>query len=139
MEGVSAHASRRDLVPRAGTSPTRYHPVPAAIGAIDGGDDGDSGPCRETGFLVHEVYQVARRHGVPIIGQGGIASAEDAVEFLIAGASAVGIGTALFYDPLVCGKINRGLCEYLRRHDLDRVSRLTGTLAFHPDAEARCA
>ena len=108
---------------------------------IGGNRAGLSGPAVKPMSLykVHEVYQVARRHGVPIIGQGGIASAEDAVEFLIAGASAVGIGTALFYDPLVCGKINRGLCEYLRRHDLDRVSRLTGTLAFHPGAEARCA
>ena len=88
---------------------------------------------------VHEVYQVARRHRVPIIGQGGIASAEDAVEFLIAGASAVGVGTALFYDPLVCPKINRGLCEYLRGHNLDTVSRLTGTLALHPEIEAWCA
>ena len=79
-------------------------------------------------YQVHQVYQVAREHGVPIIGQGGIASADDALEFMIAGASAVGIGTALFYDPLVCVRVNEGLAEYAREHNLDCVSRLVGTL-----------
>ena len=99
---------------------------------------GLSGPAVKPMALlkVYEVHQVARPHRVPIIGQGGIASAEDAIEFLIAGASAVGVGTALFYDPLICQRINRGLGEYLRRHRLDAVSRLTGTLAFHSGAEA---
>jgi dihydroorotate dehydrogenase (NAD+) catalytic subunit len=50
---------------------------------------------------------------VPIIGQGGIMSANDAIEFIIAGAATVGIGTALFYDPLVCNKINDGISQYL--------------------------
>ena len=60
---------------------------------------------------VHQVYEVCRPYGVPIIGQGGIASAADAIEFLLAGATAVGIGTALFYDPLVCPKINAGIAR----------------------------
>ena len=108
---------------------------------IGGNRSGLSGPAVKPMALakVHEVYQVASRHRVPIIGQGGIANAEDAIEFLIAGATALGVGTALFYDPLVCGKINRGLGEYLRRHNLDRVTPLTGTLAFHPDAVAQGA
>jgi dihydroorotate dehydrogenase (NAD+) catalytic subunit len=91
---------------------------------------GLSGPAIKPMALlkVHQVYQVARRHGVPIIGQGGITTAEDALEFLIAGASAVGIGTALFYDPLVCAKINEGLLAYMQRHNVDNVARLTGTL-----------
>ena len=80
---------------------------------------------------VHQVYQVCREHGIPIIGQGGIASAEDALEFLIAGASAVGVGTALFYDPLVCRKINEGIAAYLRRHGLSEVAQLTGTLQLN--------
>ena len=88
---------------------------------------------------VHQVHQVAKAHGVPIIGQGGIASAEDALEFIIAGASAVGVGTALFYDPLVCTKINQGLDDYMRRHNLDDLSRLTGTLELNSGAEAWCA
>jgi dihydroorotate dehydrogenase (NAD+) catalytic subunit len=63
---------------------------------------------------------------VPIIGQGGIASAPDAVEFLAAGATAVGIGTALFYDPLACRKVNDGLAAYLRESGIGSVRGLTG-------------
>ena len=102
---------------------------------------GLSGPAIKPMALlrVHQVYQVARPHRVPIIGQGGVASAEDAIEFMIAGASAVGVGTALFYDPLVCTKINRGLIDYASRHNLDRISRLTGTLDLNQSAEAWCA
>ncbi len=74
---------------------------------------------------------------MPIIGQGGVTCAEDALEFLIAGASAVGIGTALFYDPLVCPKVNAGILAYLDRHGLDRVGDLTGSLVRH-DAVSAC-
>ncbi len=79
-------------------------------------------------FKVRQVYEVAHEHNVPIIGQGGIASAEDALEFLIAGASAVGVGTALFYDPLVCKKINSGIAAYLEQHSFTSVNELVGTL-----------
>ena len=97
---------------------------------------GLSGPAVKPMALlrVHQVYQVAREHRVPIIGQGGIASAEDALEFMIAGASAVGVGTALFYDPLVCARINEGLATYARERNLDCVSRLVGTLELNRDA-----
>jgi len=102
---------------------------------------GLSGPAVKPMALlkVHEVYQVAKHHAVPIIGQGGIASAEDALEFIIAGAAAVGIGTALFYDPLICTKVNRGLEAYMRRHNLDNLARLTGSLQVNSGAEAWCA
>ncbi len=101
---------------------------------------GLSGPAIKPMALlkVHQVYQVAKAHGVPIIGQGGIASAGDALEFIIAGAAAVGIGTALFYDPLVCGRINAGLLDYMRRHNLDGLERLTGSLELNRGAEAWC-
>lgn len=97
------------------------------IGANQGGL---SGPAIKPVALlkVHQVYQVCKHHDIPIIGQGGILTAEDALEFIIAGASAVGIGTALFYDPLVCPKINNGIVEYLKRHELTEVSQLVGTL-----------
>ena len=79
-------------------------------------------------FKVHQVYEVSKKHDVPIIGQGGIASAKDAIEFMIAGSATVGVGTALFYDPLVCKEINSGIAEYLQRHGLDSVSALVGSL-----------
>ena len=97
------------------------------IGNIQGGL---SGPAIKPIALlkVHQVYEVAQPHGIPIIGQGGITTATDAVEFLIAGATAVGIGTALFYDPFVCKKVNEGIAEYLRENGLDSVAALVGTL-----------
>ena len=100
------------------------------IGANQGGL---SGPAIKPIALlkVHQVYQVCKHHDIPIIGQGGILTASDAVEFMIAGASAVGIGTALFYDPLVCPEINRGIVDYLKRHELTEVSQLVGTLKIN--------
>jgi len=91
---------------------------------------GLSGPAIKPIALlkVKQVYEVASKHDVPIIGQGGITNATDALEFLIAGASAVGVGTALFYDPLICKKINTGITDYLQRHNIDSVSALTGSL-----------
>ena len=71
---------------------------------------------------VHQVYQVSKRYNVPIIGQGGIVSAKDAIEFIIAGADTIGIGTALFYDPLVCQEINAGISKYLIDHNVQDVN-----------------
>jgi dihydroorotate dehydrogenase (NAD+) catalytic subunit len=102
----------------------RRRPV---IGNLQGGL---SGPAIKPIALlkVHQVYDVAKQHGVPIIGQGGITSATDALEFIVAGASAVGIGTSLFYDPMTCKKINSGIAAYLARHGLRNVTELVGTL-----------
>ena len=80
---------------------------------------------------MHQVYQATKAHGIPIIGQGGIVNASDAIEFLIAGASAVGIGTALFYEPLICAQINAGIRDYLARHDYPNVADLVGSLSLH--------
>lgn len=103
----------------------------AVIGNVQGGLSGPA--IRPIALLkVHQVHQVCKPHGIPIIGQGGILSAEDALAFLIAGAGAVGIGTALFYDPLVCRRITDGLLEYLDRHDVGRVADLVGTLGLPP-------
>ena len=106
------------------------------IGNVQGGL---SGPAIKPIALlkVHQVYQVSKAHNIPIIGQGGVTSAADALEFLIAGASAIGIGTALFYDPLICTKINAGIRDYLQRHNFHSVSQLTGTLRT-PDAGLAC-
>ena len=99
---------------------------------------GLSGPAIKPIALlkVHEVHQVCKPHKIPIIGQGGIVSTVDAIEFLIAGASAVGLGTGLFYDPLCCRKINQGIIDYLDRHDYKQVSEVTGSLVPHSDTTA---
>jgi dihydroorotate dehydrogenase (NAD+) catalytic subunit len=91
---------------------------------------GLSGPAIKPIALlkVHQVYDIAKRHGVPIIGQGGITNATDALEFIIAGASAVGVGTSLFYDPHACIKINNGIAHYLAEHGLTNIKELIGTL-----------
>ena len=106
---------------------------------IGNNQGGLSGPAIKPVALlkVHQVYQVCRGQGIPIIGQGGICSAADALEFIIAGASAVGIGTALFYDPLVCRTINAGILDYLDRHALSGPAELTGSLTLH-GAEGAC-
>ena len=80
---------------------------------------------------VHQVYQVSKKHSIPIIGQGGITSANDALEFIIAGAATIGVGTALFYDPLVCEKINTGISQYLSDQKLSNVGSLVGTLQLN--------
>lgn len=97
------------------------------IGNVQGGL---SGPAIKPIALlkVKQVYEVARKHNVPIIGQGGICNATDAIEFLLAGATTVGIGTALFYDPLVCIDVNRGIGDYLTRHKMSSVGQLIGAL-----------
>ena len=77
---------------------------------------------------VHQVYQVAKPHSIPIIGQGGVMNANDALEFMLAGASAVGIGTALFYEPLICPEINRGIVSYMNEHEIPNVADLVGAL-----------
>jgi dihydroorotate dehydrogenase (NAD+) catalytic subunit len=103
------------------------HTRTPVIGNIQGGL---SGPAIKPIALlkVFQVYDVAKRHNIPIIGQGGITTVTDALEFIIAGASAVGIGTSLFYDPMVCKKINRGITDYLHANGMRNVSELIGTL-----------
>lgn len=96
------------------------------IGNVQGGL---SGPAIKPIALL-KVYQVARytaRHSIPIIGQGGIAKTADAVEFLAAGSTTIGIGTALFYDPLTTVNINQGLLNYLDTHEITDINALVGS------------
>ncbi len=88
---------------------------------------GLSGPCVKP-VALRMVWQVARAVKIPVVGLGGIASASDAIEFLLAGASAVQIGTANFREPQLPVKIVEGIEDYLRRHGLKQVSQLTGAL-----------
>jgi len=102
--------------------------------AIIGNNQGGvSGPAIKPIALlkVHQVYQVSKRHNVPIIGQGGIATVNDALEFIIAGATTIGLGTALFYDPLLCPAINDGISQYLKEHNLANVEALVGTIKLN--------
>lgn len=103
---------------------------------IGNNQGGLSGPAIKPIALlkVQQVAQVCRPHGIPIIGQGGVTTVSDALEFLIAGATAVGVGTALFYDPLICPRLNAGIVDYLNRHNLSNVSQLTDTLQLHGQA-----
>ena len=100
---------------------------------IGNNQGGLSGPAIKPMALlkVHQVYQVCKAHRIPIIGQGGVTSVEDAIEFLLAGASAVGVGTALFYHPLICPQLNAGIRSYLERHGFPDVQSLTGSLQLN--------
>lgn len=96
---------------------------------------GLSGPAIKPVALlkVHQVYQVAKQHDIPIIGLGGIASAEDAIAFFLAGASMVAIGTAIAKDPLLVKKVVKGIKKYMRQHNIAKVSDLTGKLELNTD------
>jgi len=88
---------------------------------------GLSGPAIRP-IAVRMVYECRRMVKIPVIGMGGIASAGDALEFMIAGASAVQVGTANFADPFIWTKLLEGIRSYLDRHGIARVSDLTGTI-----------
>lgn len=82
---------------------------------------------------VHQIYQVAKQHQIPIIGLGGISCADDAIEFLLAGASMVAVGTALAKDPLLVKKINKGIARYMQRYGYQSVAEITGKLTLNTD------
>ncbi|MCF7854289.1 MAG: dihydroorotate dehydrogenase [Candidatus Pacebacteria bacterium] len=89
---------------------------------------GLSGPCIKP-VAVRMVYEVAQAVDAPIIGMGGVTTADDAVEFLIAGADAVGVGTAIFSDPACLTRIVNGINEYLDTHGFTSVRDCVGTVA----------
>lgn len=91
------------------------------------GTGGLSGPAVKP-VALRMVWQVARAVKIPVIGLGGIMSATDALEFMIAGASAIQIGTANFIDPKVTLKVRNGINEWLDRHGCKSVSEIVGTL-----------
>lgn len=97
------------------------------LGNITGGL---SGPCIKP-VALRMVWQVANAVKVPIIGMGGIASANDAIEFILAGARAVAVGTANFTDPAITMKICDGINDYLKANGIDNVSDLVGKLEIN--------
>ncbi|HKM93936.1 MAG TPA: dihydroorotate dehydrogenase [Prolixibacteraceae bacterium] len=88
---------------------------------------GLSGPAIKP-IALRMVWQVAQAVKVPVIGMGGIMSASDAIEFILAGATAVQIGTANFVDPSATIKIIEGIKEYLNRHNINNINELIGSL-----------
>jgi dihydroorotate dehydrogenase (NAD+) catalytic subunit len=91
---------------------------------------GLSGPAIRP-IAVYQVFRVARAVGLPIIGMGGIWNASDALEFVLAGATAVAVGTAVFADPEAPHRVLRGIRDYLARHEVARLTDLIGTVRLH--------
>ncbi len=88
---------------------------------------GMSGPAVKP-IALRMVWQVAKAVNIPVVGLGGITNATDAIEFLLAGASAIEVGTANFMDPAVTGKIVDGINDYLDRHGFASVRDIIGAL-----------
>jgi dihydroorotate dehydrogenase (NAD+) catalytic subunit len=102
---------------------------------LGAGFGGLSGPAIKP-IALRMVYQAAKAVRIPVVGMGGIATGEDAAEFLIAGASAVEVGTATFWDPESPARIARELGAFLKEQKVGQVSELVGTLRCDvPSAE----
>ena len=95
--------------------------------AIANKTGGMSGPCVKP-VAVRMVYQVAQAVKVPIIGMGGISNAEDALEFILAGATAVSIGTANFTNPYATAETVRGIEEYMKKNNIEDIGSLIGAV-----------
>ena len=95
--------------------------------AISNGVGGLSGPAIRP-IAVRMVYECRQLVKIPIVGMGGISDARDALEFIIAGASAVQVGTANFVDPLIWPKLLDGIRSYMDRHKVARIADLVGTV-----------
>ena len=91
------------------------------------GTGGLSGPCIKP-VALRMVYQVAKAVQIPVVGLGGIMTAEDAVEFLMCGATAIEIGTANFIDPAVTIKVRDGINDWLDRHGVSDVNDIVGAI-----------
>ncbi len=93
---------------------------------------GLSGPAIKP-IALRMVYEAARAVKIPILGMGGISTAEDAIEFLLAGATAVQVGTASYADPRATERLARGLESWCRNHQVERIASLTGALEIPRD------
>lgn len=91
------------------------------------GTGGLSGPCVKP-VALRMVYQVAKAVNIPVVGLGGISKAEDAIEFFMAGATAIEIGTANFLDPAVTKKVKDGINEWLDKHNIADIHDIIGVL-----------
>ncbi|MEO6877963.1 MAG: dihydroorotate dehydrogenase [Gemmatimonadaceae bacterium] len=98
---------------------------------------GVSGPAIKP-MALRMVYEASRAVSIPVIGMGGITAVEDVIEFLLAGATAVQVGTASYADPRAVEKIASGLSDWCQRHHVEKIASLTGALdAARPPAADR--
>jgi dihydroorotate dehydrogenase (NAD+) catalytic subunit len=88
---------------------------------------GLSGPCIKP-IAIKLVWEAAKAVKIPIIGMGGIQNAADAIEFMLAGATAVAVGTANFYEPQTTLQVIAGIREFMRKHGLQDVREITGSV-----------
>ena len=100
---------------------------------ISNGMGGLSGPAIRP-IAVRMVYECQQAVKIPVVGMGGIMDARDALEFMIAGATAVQVGTANFVDPLLWQRMIDGISEYLSRHNVDNAMDLVGSVDMRPRA-----
>lgn len=121
----AAAANGSDIVSMINTIPAMAIDIETRRPKIANITGGLSGPAVKP-VAVKMVYETARAVDIPIIGMGGIFSGEDAVEFLLAGASAIAVGTAIFTDPLAPLKVLNGISAYLERHGCKSVTEIIG-------------
>ena len=121
----AAAANGSDIVSMINTIPAMAIDIETRRPKIANITGGLSGPAVKP-VAVKMVYETARAVDIPIIGMGGIFSGEDAVEFLLAGASAIAVGTAIFADPLAPVKVLNGISAYLERHGCESVTEIIG-------------
>ena len=121
----AAAANGSDIVSMINTIPAMAIDIETRRPKIANITGGLSGPAVKP-VAVKMVYETARAIDIPIIGMGGIFSGEDAVEFLLAGASAIAVGTAIFADPLAPVKVLNGISAYLERHGCKSVTEIIG-------------
>ncbi len=121
----AAAANGSDIVSMINTIPAMAIDIETRRPKIANITGGLSGPAVKP-VAVKMVYETARAVDIPIIGMGGIFSGEDAVEFLLAGASAIAVGTAIFADPLAPVKVLSGISDYLERHGCKSVTEIIG-------------
>lgn len=121
----AAAANGSDVVSMINTIPAMAIDIETRRPKIANITGGLSGPAVKP-VAVKMVYETARAVDIPIIGMGGIFSGEDAVEFLLAGASAIAVGTAIFADPLAPVKVLNGISAYLERHGCKSVTEIIG-------------
>ena len=119
-EGADAVSLINTLLGMAIDAKTRRPMLARVVGGL-------SGPAIKP-VALRMVWQVANAVGIPVIGMGGIRTGEDAAEFMLAGASAVAVGTANFVDPTAVVRVVDGLAEYCREQGVGRVTELVGAL-----------